>query len=95
MSNPFFFKYFAIFLLFTFLKKTFTIFSIFFPKKIDKLKKFETKTHVGQWGGGLIQLFNATISPNNVPFIYTREMKVNIYSYIMIYLIFCDYFQVV
>jgi len=95
MSNPFFSNILQFFCCLHFKKKLSLFFSIFFPKQIDKLRKFETKTHVGQWGGGLIQLFNATISPNNVPFIYTREMKVNIYSYIMIYLIFCDYFQVV
>ncbi len=40
----------------------FIIFSIFFPTRVAKLKKFETKKYVGC--GGVIQLFKPTISPN-------------------------------
>jgi hypothetical protein len=39
--------------------------SHFFPTKIAKLRKFETKEkHVGWGEGGLIQLFKLKISPN-------------------------------
>jgi len=66
-SNICFFKFvcqfFGKFLLFTF-SFEFAQFFKFFPTKIAKLRKFETKKHVGWGEGGLIQLFKPKISPN-------------------------------
>ncbi len=78
------FKYFAIFLLFTLLLE-FAQFFPFFPNKNYQIKKKlkQKKMLLGGGGGGgggaeegLIQLFNAKISPNYVSFTFTKEMKV-------------------
>ncbi len=53
----------ASFLLFT-ISFEFAQFFSFSPTKIVKLRKFETKKHVGWGEGGLIQLFKPKISPN-------------------------------
>jgi hypothetical protein len=46
------------------------------------------------WGGGLIKLFNAKISPNYLVFTFTKETKVKIYfDIIKVIIIFCDFFQ--
>jgi hypothetical protein len=62
-----------------------TLFFHFFPTRIAKLKKMKNKKKnmFISGGEGLIQLFNARISPNYVAFTFTKEMKV---KYILTFL---------
>jgi hypothetical protein len=50
----------------------FTLFSQKFPKKNHQVAKFSIDKNVE---GGVIQLFNAKISPNYVAFIFTKEVQ--------------------
>ncbi len=58
--SQFFGKFFVAYICF----QVCTFSSIFFPRKITMLRKFETKRNVGYGEGGLIQLLKPKISPN-------------------------------
>jgi len=68
-------KILAIFLVFIFFLDFFHFFH-FFQQKLQSEENSKPKKKCWWGGGGLIQLFNAKISPNYVVFIYIKEMKV-------------------
>jgi hypothetical protein len=76
----FFFQNFAIFFVVYIFPQIFTIcFSFFSQQELPSLKILKLKNTCwfgGVGGGGLIQIFNAKISPNNVTFIYTKQTKI-------------------